>query len=66
MPGSRSKKILTGLLILIILVTVGGFWAYQQKYYVKKLIRGNDFLYEQAMKVARLKKKMVGGKGEEV
>ena len=64
MPGVRSKRILTALVILLVLGTAGGFLAYKQKYYVKKAIRGNDFLYEQAMKVARLKQKVTGGRRE--
>ncbi len=59
MPRARKKWPFVALALVVVLALAAGL-ALKQKYYVKKFIKGNEFLYSQAAKVARLKNKIAG------
>ncbi len=55
-----TKNKIIFLVAALFLGALGGFAAIQNKYHVKKFVKENQFLYDQAIRVARIKNAVFG------
>ncbi len=58
----RRKIFFIALTLFVVLGIAAGI-GYKQKYHLKKFVKNNPFLYEQAVKIARMKSQVLGGTG---